>query len=183
MKNVIPKSIFGLLLIKSLTFLSCEKNDQIELFEFDNNHEETIVSEYYDNNLSQKIFLTSTPKNELFAISILKDGEITPIAFYSENESDFKVYDLGGKLKIKGTVEKKIAEINLEEKNKFSSEKIIKIDFKSAKSDDCLGGSTWGCIETAWEACNSDRTCRYLCIFTGWYCPSAIVAACVIQCI
>ena len=183
MKNLILKSIFGLLLINFLIFLSCENNDQIELFEFDNNHKETIVSEYYDYNISQKIFLTTTPKNKLFSISILKNGEITPIAFYSENESDFKVYDLDGKLKINGTVEKTIAEINREEKNKFSSEKIIKIDFKSAKGDDCLGGSTWDCIQIAWDACNSDRTCRYLCIFSGWYCPSAIVTACAVQCI
>lgn len=179
MKKLKLIPILGLITV-SLLFFNCENNDQIELFE--NNSEENIVSEFYDDNISQKIFLTSTPKSELFSISILKNGKITPIAFYSEKGNNFKMYNLDGKLEMNGTIDKTISEVNEENEKYFSSEKLIKIDFKTARNSSCMGGSTWNCIRIAWNACDSDTICRLACISTGWNCPAAIAAACAIHC-
>lgn len=47
---------------------------------------------------------------------------------------------------------------------------------------DCMGGSTINCIAIAISACNQDTVCSLLCRLTGWRCPLAIAAACLISC-
>ncbi len=165
--------------MSSLVLISCQNNHDILSFESSN---EKIVSEFFDENTSQIFFLTTTPKKELYSISTLKGGELVPIAFYSENETNYILYDLNGELKIEHKLEKNIRQVNIENDFSFDGKKVVKINFSNARSEECMGGSTWNYIVIAWTACDEDLVCSLLCRASGWYCPAAIVAACVIHC-
>jgi hypothetical protein len=129
--------------------------------------------------VGEEIFVTSFRNTQEKLISVKEEVNLKPlflytvqddVAFYKTIETQEKFLQIH--YSCEGMVNYQLFEIST-----FNE------DTENNAAARCFAGSFFGCIITVFDAIDSDRQLSLACIWSGWWCPAAVVVSCALSCI